>query len=68
KKKVLAMEKYNRGKTLKKYKDSNISDEILQSNKSDIDLNSIMNRLAALTINCIEQEEKLNHSNIKNMI
>ncbi|CAG8718986.1 34719_t:CDS:1, partial [Racocetra persica] len=52
----------------KKHKDSNISDETPQLSKSDIDLDVIMNEPAALSINCVEREEKLNRNDIENMI
>ncbi|CAG8696355.1 7448_t:CDS:1, partial [Cetraspora pellucida] len=68
KEKALEIKEYNRNKILKKYKDSNIPEETSQLNKLNVYLNSIINRLAALSINYVEQEERLSHSKVKNMI
>ncbi|CAG8852540.1 33484_t:CDS:2, partial [Gigaspora margarita] len=57
KKKALKMEEYNRNKHFGKQKDLNILEKSQQSNKT-----------AALTINHIEKEKKLNHDDIKNMV
>ncbi|CAG8628461.1 14032_t:CDS:2, partial [Ambispora leptoticha] len=68
KKKALEMEEYNRDRALSERKDSNIPDETPQPSKADVDLDSIVNGLAALSINRVEREEKLNRSDIENMI
>ncbi|CAG8571348.1 17690_t:CDS:2, partial [Racocetra persica] len=42
-------------------------EETAQPNKADIDIDSIVNRLAELSINQVEQE-KLNRSEVKNIV
>ncbi|CAG8478894.1 536_t:CDS:2 [Dentiscutata erythropus] len=60
KKKALEMDEYKRDKDLNKNNSSTRSEETAQSNKADVDIDSIINRLAVLSINWVEQEEKLN--------
>ncbi|CAG8806834.1 9762_t:CDS:1, partial [Racocetra persica] len=62
KKKALGMEDYRRDKDINQQKDTIISEETLQSGKSDVDIDSIVNGFAALSINYVEHDDKLSHS------
>ncbi|CAG8553268.1 8432_t:CDS:1, partial [Racocetra persica] len=59
---------YNRDRALSEHKESNILDKTSQPSKAEVNLDSIVNGLAALSINRVEREEKLNRSDIENMI
>ncbi|CAG8762328.1 95_t:CDS:1, partial [Cetraspora pellucida] len=65
---ALEMEEYDRDRALNEHNKSNISEETPHPSKSDVDLDSIVNGLAALSINRMEREEKLSRSDIENMI
>ncbi|CAG8682544.1 23934_t:CDS:1, partial [Racocetra persica] len=62
------MEKYNRDKDFNNQKDMVAFDQTIQSSKSDVDIDSIVNRIAALSINRVEREERLSRSEIETMI
>ncbi|CAG8671093.1 3769_t:CDS:1, partial [Cetraspora pellucida] len=51
---ALEMEEYSRDKALNEHKASNIPKETPPLGKSDVDLDTIMNGLAALSINHVE--------------
>ncbi|CAG8764430.1 11507_t:CDS:1 [Cetraspora pellucida] len=48
------MEEYSRDKALNEHKASNIPEETPPLSKSYVDLDTIVNGLAALSINCVE--------------
>ncbi|CAG8771207.1 28949_t:CDS:2, partial [Racocetra persica] len=58
-KKVLGIEEYKREKD-HKYDNQPTSEDMLYIYKPDIDINSLVTELAALKINCLDQEEQLN--------
>ncbi|CAG8724357.1 142_t:CDS:2 [Dentiscutata erythropus] len=68
KKKALEMGEYKRDKDLNKNNSFTGPDETAQSNKADMDIDSIVNRLAALSINRVEREEKLNRNEVEDMV
>ncbi|CAG8744151.1 32656_t:CDS:2, partial [Racocetra persica] len=59
KKKALEIEEYRRDKNLNKKKDSTIPEENQQASKADVDIDSFVSGLAVLSINRVENEEKL---------
>ncbi|CAG8582211.1 25160_t:CDS:2 [Cetraspora pellucida] len=58
---IFMMKDYSRNKALNKHKASNIPEETPLLSKSNVELNTIVNGLAALSINRVEQKEKEPH-------
>ncbi|CAG8798129.1 29689_t:CDS:1, partial [Racocetra persica] len=61
------IKEYKRDKNLNRSNNSTGPEETAQPNKANVDIDSIVNGLAALSINWVEQE-KLNRSEVEDMV
>ncbi|CAG8765168.1 16348_t:CDS:2, partial [Racocetra persica] len=68
KKKAVEMEEYNRDKSYNKQNDPTSPDTTSNINKSDVDIDSLVTKLAALKINCVNQEDQSKHDQVENLI